>query len=776
MKNAFRNSFLFLLIFGLLSVSFVAAEVTQISNTPGMGELPFIKILKDGNIMVIYCEGHHFNQDGVLYYHIYDQSTKTWSGMTQAVKRASSSAYPQLWEDADGNLHMAYHDGNSSSVREIFYAKFNIDSYKWTGRTVAYVSSGVNSTWPRIEGDGDRLFIVWSHNYASTIGNMDLTMIENTIDGTWPVASKSRITISDTSQSVSIHGDTAYLNNKIYVTWMDDNHKPANWNIYYNEGTYNENTESWSFGTSQQLFPSNAAQYYPAIAVDENGVVHLIYSNKNNPVWYTQKAPGGSWTKPKAISTNGADQNMFAVLNYSHGLLHSVIRQGTNVFYVRGLPDGTWSKPTLIHEGQFPGYPGVDVDTAGDVHVVFSDGDPVDHPRNVFYTKVSLPGKPPTAVVTANPTVGLLPLEVTFNGSQSSDTDGKVVDYRWSFGDGSSASGSTLRKTSHVYQEEGTFTAMLTVLDDDMRTGTATVEIEVSSGIPRAVITPSATTGMNPLTVVFDGSDSSDFDGTLVSYVWDLGDGTTSTGETVTNTYPDGGRYLVTLTVTDNDGKSNTAEVEIVVYQKPVATFTTTPSVGKAPLSVDLNASDSYDPDGDIKTYKWDYGDGQVALSKRETHVFSTPGTFEIMLQVVDNDNITDTTTRVIQVLDAPLAPVNITVERMTNRSFMYVDYLNNIAWQENPDNTGLFTIASYRVYRKPSGADDGQYTMVGEVQSGIMTFEDRGFTSSEEAADMVYAVTAVDSDGIESPLSSDGVSMTVLSPRTGSVTRRTKR
>ncbi|NOR15282.1 MAG: PKD domain-containing protein, partial [Candidatus Aminicenantes bacterium] len=686
-----------------------------------------------------------------MYYHIYNQEKGTWTGPQKATQRVTSSAYPQIAEDLDGNLHMTYMDGNASSVREIYYAKFNFAQYEWKPKKLAYQSSGVNSSWPRIELDhvNNKIYIVWSHNYASNVGVMDLVMIENDLDGLWPVDSKSRITVSDTSQSVSVHGDFAYRDGNAYAVWMDDLHKSGNWNIYFGEGKYNNAGNSWSFGKYLRMGPSDVNQYYPAIAVDDAGNLHVLYSFKNNPMWYTRRA-GEKWEAPKAISNGGTDQNMFAVLIYKQGLLHSLWRQGTDIYYGRALPDGTWTEPVKVVDGQFPGYPNLDIDVQGNVHATWSDGD-ADHPRNVFYTKIELPGEPPQAVAEADPVFGLIPVTVKFNGSKSSDPDGRITDYRWSFGDGSVAQG---KKVEHTYKKAGEFLATLTVIDNDLRTNTDQILITASTGAPVAKIQVSANTGMRPLTVAFDASESEDVDGEIISYRWEYGDGAIDDGVQVTHVYENGGDYIAKLVVTDNEGKTGVATETIDVYQPPVAIFTAEPTYGKPPLVVKFDGSDSYDEDGEIKTYKWDFGDGLTALSKKTNHTYGTPGTFTARLTAVDDDNYTGTASQEIQVLDRPLAPVNVALNQMFNRSLFYVAFINEVNWANHPGNADLYSIASFRIYRKPKDADDSQFTMLAEVSGTETQYADRGFKNREAADAVVYTVTAVDSDGNESELS----------------------
>ena len=82
---------------------------------------------------------------------------------------------------------------------------------------------------------------------------------------------------------------------------------------------------------------------------------------------------------------------------------------------------------------------------------------------------------------------------------------------------------------------------------------------------PQAAFTATPLTGSAPLAVAFDGSTSSDSDGTIASYAWMFGDGATATGVTASHTYETGGNYTARLTVTDNQNATGTTTREIVV-------------------------------------------------------------------------------------------------------------------------------------------------------------------------------------------------------------------
>jgi PKD repeat protein len=87
--------------------------------------------------------------------------------------------------------------------------------------------------------------------------------------------------------------------------------------------------------------------------------------------------------------------------------------------------------------------------------------------------------------------------------------------------------------------------------------------------VARATATP--TSGAAPLSVAFDGTTSSDPDGSLVGLAWAFGDGATATGPTASYTYSTAGSYTARLTVTDNQGATGTTTIPITVNPGPTA-------------------------------------------------------------------------------------------------------------------------------------------------------------------------------------------------------------
>src|SRR5690606_12465303 len=113
-----------------------------------------------------------------------------------------------------------------------------------------------------------------------------------------------------------------------------------------------------------------------------------------------------------------------------------------------------------------------------------------------------------------------------------------------------------------------------------------------------------------PRTISFDGSASNAIDGPIASYLWDFGDGTTSTDAVTTHDY-EPGYYAATLTVTDQVGDSHTATqlIRVGPAVPPVAVATADPTSGDRPLTVEFDSAGSTASQGGL-TYSWDFGDG----------------------------------------------------------------------------------------------------------------------------------------------------------------------
>ncbi len=145
--------------------------------------------------------------------------------------------------------------------------------------------------------------------------------------------------------------------------------------------------------------------------------------------------------------------------------------------------------------------------------------------------------------------------------------------------------------------------------------------------------------------ILFDGSGSTDPDGTIIAYKWNFGDGTFTKGKITNHIYSHIGTYTVTLTVTDNNGASNTATTIAKIVCDPPIANAGGPYYGYVNHPVFFNGSNSSDNDGSITNYVWNFGDGTIGTGQTPLHIYQKNGTYIVTLTVTDADGETDTDT-----------------------------------------------------------------------------------------------------------------------------------
>lgn len=180
---------------------------------------------------------------------------------------------------------------------------------------------------------------------------------------------------------------------------------------------------------------------------------------------------------------------------------------------------------------------------------------------------VQLQDRPPTAAVTGSTTMALTSVSLTFNSTGTYDPDGTIVVYSWNYGDGSTGSGFT---TSHSFTTAGTYTVTLTVTDNSGSTASASLAVVIQDRSPVARLSSSTLSSATGSTISFDGGSSADPDGSITTYRWDFGDGTSGTGVTTGHAYASPGNYTVRLTITDNSGLTGSTSSSVLVKAAPL--------------------------------------------------------------------------------------------------------------------------------------------------------------------------------------------------------------
>ncbi len=153
--------------------------------------------------------------------------------------------------------------------------------------------------------------------------------------------------------------------------------------------------------------------------------------------------------------------------------------------------------------------------------------------------------------------------------------------------------------------------------------------------------------------ITFDASGSTDPDGTIVQYTWNLGNGIIKNEKIFTYAYSSTGSYNISVTVEDSHGltDSDTTTVTISAPENalPIADVGG-PYDGIVNMPFNLSGSGSTDSDGTIENYSWDFGDGDTGSGVTPTHTYANEGVFSVTVTVTDNLGAVDTDTTTVTV------------------------------------------------------------------------------------------------------------------------------
>lgn len=153
--------------------------------------------------------------------------------------------------------------------------------------------------------------------------------------------------------------------------------------------------------------------------------------------------------------------------------------------------------------------------------------------------------------------------------------------------------------------------------------------------------------------VQFDASLSTSTEGSVIKYDWDFGDGKNGMGESVNHTYNKAGDYKVKLVVKDDRGLSGRFSKTFTVYKDdPIASFNYSPQHSLKEQSISFDASASFHPNGELKNYSWDFGDGASAKGTQVKHSYSSAGEYSTTLSVTDSDGKTAKHNRLITIIN----------------------------------------------------------------------------------------------------------------------------
>ena len=170
---------------------------------------------------------------------------------------------------------------------------------------------------------------------------------------------------------------------------------------------------------------------------------------------------------------------------------------------------------------------------------------------------------PPTAKFTITPEAGTINTLFTLDAGASSDPDGKITAFQWTFNDGPVVKG---KKIERRFEDIGEVSVKLTVIDDKKSAHIVEKKIEVaenSKPVAGFTVTPGA--GYTSTVFTFDASTSIDPDGLIRTYEWTFGDDKKSNGLRTTHRFIDSGEYTVELKITDSSGAEDLSTKKVKV-------------------------------------------------------------------------------------------------------------------------------------------------------------------------------------------------------------------
>ncbi len=250
----------------------------------------------------------------------------------------------------------------------------------------------------------------------------------------------------------------------------------------------------------------------------------------------------------------------------------------------------------------------------------------------------------PVASILATPTSGCAPLAVAFNGSA---TGTGPYTWNWSF-PGGTPSSSNQQNIPVLYNNSGTYTATLVVSNASGNSLPVTYNITVNP-VPAANFTQDITTGCYPIWVNFTNLTQPAPGETIVSYLWNFGDGQQSNAPSPSHRYTTGGTFNVTLYVNNNFGCTGSAQVKNV--QKAITlngggifpNFNSTLNTScNLPVTANFNNT-TIGPNP--KSYLWDFGDGGGFSSNitSPTHNYTAAGNYNVRLAATSALGCSDT-------------------------------------------------------------------------------------------------------------------------------------
>lgn len=326
-----------------------------------------------------------------------------------------------------------------------------------------------------------------------------------------------------------------------------------------------------------------------------------------------------------------------------------------------------------------------------------------------------------------------------FSGDPSSDSDGRIVSWHWTFGDGESAAG---RQVNHTYRISGVFNVTLAVTDDGGATNATSVPVEIAYQ-PFFDWSPESQYVQKP--VLFTAHTAGQ-DVNVSKVEWDFGDSTKGEGNVVSHVFQRGGNHSVLLSVTNSMGVvfNHMANVTILLEVK-IHLSKESPQAGE-----EITLRGEVVGAGNGREWGWSLGDETRPNGQTVRHAYAKAGAYRVSLAVKDSNNAFGFTALDISVLHVPVC-----VQLSSNyyrTVWVAVDATDRAV--NNPAKVYESTVPEDGfVYREWSPGDwSKEYLIVTSVYRSYSDLQQDNYLGTDSGW-----ATFSDGDGLDVSVSSDG-------------------
>ena len=531
---------------------------------------PSIAVGTDGVAYLAYAGWAGSSTQADTFFSKSSDGGRTWTApmRVNSDTGGASQSDPALALDSANNIYIAWVDSRGGGT-DIYFSRSSDGGLSFSANPRVNDITTSFQTEPAITVDSQGLIhVVWTDNRNAITTGPDI-YYANSTDGGLTFNVNLRVNNDATGVEQARPAIAAAADRSVYAVWDDPRNGARGRDIYFSRST--DLGVTWSPNIIVNDDSANIAQTNVAIAVDVSAIylawVDSRIANTAPDIYATRSTNGGvSFAASVPVSDdNGLMVQFTPAIAARAGTVHiawsdarTIGSTGLDIYRASSTDGIVWSPnlkvndDTLVTNDQLS--PTIAVDAAGNVFAAWFD----ERIWQDVYAG-SLDVEIPTANAGLDRTVDQDSI-VQFDASSSSDNLG-IASVYWAFGDGTGYWGTA---GSHSYATPGQYLATLTITDHSGNVASASVQITVLDTVAPVARGVGDRTVDEGQALFFDASGSTD-NVAVVSYSWDLGDGTMSAAASVSHVYASPGTYAVTLTVSDGAGNTDMESMSITV-------------------------------------------------------------------------------------------------------------------------------------------------------------------------------------------------------------------